>query len=207
MKQDRRLTAIMFLFFTLFVINPAVFAQDISYAEDIEYLEDEGDSLWEQERFLDTTGEEFQTEDAQYVGEEEIEAAEAAAKRAGLPTADLAKALEQDKEMLPENIKYGVGTGVMIGGWFALIEGGDARDNVRFVSIGVLVGAGLGFLLGSKALFIPSNPAAAMNYPAGNDLRRNSLFASAESGKSGTSLKSGFSFFPTPNSLNFQWNF
>lgn len=75
MKPSRFLTIPVLIIFLLVTIQPCVFSQDINY------LEDEGDSLWEEQQFLDVTGQEFQTEDAQYVGEEEIQAAEDAAKK------------------------------------------------------------------------------------------------------------------------------
>ena len=138
--------------------------QPIGFAQSAGYLEDEGDSLWEEEKFLDVTGSEFETEDTQYVGEEQISAAEEARKRAGLPTIDLAAALEKDKEMLPDNIMYGIGTGAMIGGWFALVEGGTARDNVRFLTMGVLVGVLLGVAIGNKSLFIQQTPMSYLDF-------------------------------------------
>lgn len=135
-------------------------------AQEIDYLEDDGDSLWEEEKFLDVTGSEFETGDTQYVGEEEVKAAEAARKAAGIPTIDLAAALEKDKEMLPDNIMYGVGTGAMIGGWFALVQGGTARDNVRYLTVGILAGVLLGTAVGNKALFMQRAPGGVLNQPS-----------------------------------------
>jgi len=136
------------LAFTLFSLQPAILAQEAGY------LEDEGSSLWEEQQFLDVTGEEFATEDAQYVGEEDVEAAKEAARRAGIPSIDLASALEREKEMLPDNIMYGIGTGAMLGGWFALTQGEEARENVRFLTVGTLIGALLGVAVGYKSLFM-----------------------------------------------------
>ncbi|MCG8337567.1 MAG: hypothetical protein MJE63_23950 [Proteobacteria bacterium] len=140
--------------FTQFSIQPLTLAQNL------DYLEDEGESLWEEQQFLDVTGEEFTTEDAQYVGEEEVKEAREAAERAGLPSVDLAAALARDQEMLPDNIMYGIGTGALIGGWFALVEGGDSRENVRFLTVGTLAGALLGVAIGNKALFLSQAPTA-----------------------------------------------
>ncbi len=138
-----------FLVFFITIFSFSLSAQD----QEAEYLEDDGTSLWEEEKFLDATGQEFETDNTQYVGEEEVQAAEEAAKESGMPNIDIAAALEQDKEMMPDNIIYGVGTGAMLGGWFALMQGKDARENVRYLTVGVLLGAGLGFLVGSKSLF------------------------------------------------------
>lgn len=147
MNPSRFLTLSVLLLFTICSVHPAGFAQEI------DYLEDEGTNLWEEQQFLDVTGEEFTTEDSQYVGEEQVKAAEAAAKRAGLPTINLAEALEQEKQLLPDNIMYGIGTGALIGGWFALVQGGTARENVRYLTVGTLFGALLGLAVGSKSIF------------------------------------------------------
>ncbi len=152
MKPPFLLKLAVLAFFTQFSLTPLAFAQNP------DYLEDEGEYLWEEQQFLDVTGEEFTTEDNQYVGEEEIKAAKEAAKRSGLPSIDLAAALERDKEMLPDNIMYGIGTGVLIGGWFALVQGGDSRENVRFLTVGTLAGALLGMAIGYKSLFVSQGP-------------------------------------------------
>lgn len=146
------LRLVVLVIFTLFSLQPLALAQNP------DYLEDEGESLWEEQQFLDVTGEEFTTEDAQYVGEEEVKQAQEAAERAGLPSIDLAAALQRDQEMLPDNIMYGIGTGALIGGWFALVEGGDSRENVRFLTVGTLAGALLGIAIGNKSLFMAQAP-------------------------------------------------
>ena len=127
----------------------------LGYAQEATYLDDEGDSLWEEETFTDVTGQEFETVDRQYVGEEQIKAAEEAAKKAGLPTLDIAAAIEKDKQLMPDNIVYGIGTGALLGGWLALIQGKDARQNVQYLSVGVLSGALIGMLIGTKSLYLP----------------------------------------------------
>jgi hypothetical protein len=129
-------------------LGPAAYAQS-GYG----YLEDEGASLWVEGEFMDTTGMEFETTDAEYVGEDQVRSAEAAARRAGLPTIDLAAAIEQDKELMPENIVYGIGTGAVIGGWLALVQGESARENVRYVSVGVVAGVLLALAVGTKSLY------------------------------------------------------
>jgi hypothetical protein len=124
------------------------------FAQNTGYLEDDSDSLWEEQEYQDSTGREFETSDSQYVGEQEIKDVEAAARRAGAPSIDLAAALEQDKELMPDNIVYGVGTGAVIGGWLALVQGNTARDNVRYLSVGVIGGVLLGMAVGTKSLYI-----------------------------------------------------
>jgi hypothetical protein len=148
MKPPIFIRITVLLFFMFYSFQPVLMAQSANY------LEDEGSSLWEEQQFLDVTGEEFATEDAQYVGEEDITAAQEAARRAGIPSIDLASALEREKEMLPDNIMYGIGTGAMLGGWFALVMGEEARENVRFLTVGTLVGALLGVAVGYKSLFM-----------------------------------------------------
>ncbi|MFH2131821.1 MAG: hypothetical protein ABIK68_15720 [bacterium] len=124
------------------------------FAQNTRYLEDEGDSLWEEQGYRDATGQEFETGDTQYVGEQEIKESQEAARRAGRPGVNLAAALEKDKELLPDNIIYGIGTGAVIGGWLALVQGKDARDNVRFLSVGIISGVLLGMAVGTKSLYI-----------------------------------------------------
>ena len=148
MKPINIILRITWILILIFSLTSRVFAQN-GY-----YLDDEGVSLWEQEQFLDATGREFETFDRQYVGEEEIKAAEEAARRAGLPGFDIAAAIEQDKELMPDNIVYGIGTGALIGGWLALVQGKNARENVRNLSVGIITGVLLGITLGTKSLYI-----------------------------------------------------
>lgn len=68
---------------------------------------------------------------------------------------DIAAAIEKDKQLMPDNIVYGIGTGAVIGGWLALVQGQDARQNVQYLSVGVLVGALIGMLIGTKSLYLP----------------------------------------------------
>ncbi len=140
----RILTILVFCFYSV----SGVFAQNTGY------LEDNSDSLWEEEGYLDATGKEFETGDNQYVGEDEIKAAEEAARRSGAPSVDLAAALNRDKELMPENIVYGIGTGAVLGGWLALVQGKTARENVSYLSIGILGGVLLGMAVGTKSLYI-----------------------------------------------------
>jgi len=149
MKQIRLLLSILTIFCFLFNLSSPALAQNRGY------LEDEGSYLWEEQQYHDSTGREFETTDTQYVGEQEAKEAEAAARISGRPSIDLAAALEKDKELLPDNIVYGIGTGAVIGGWLALVQGENARDNVRFLSVGVITGILLGMAVGTKSLYIP----------------------------------------------------
>lgn len=196
MRFRTLLTILTLVFFISSLLPHQVFAQEM------DYLEDQGDSLWEEERFLDVTGSEFETSDSQYVGEEEVKAAEAARKNSGLPAIDLATALENDKAMLPDNIMYGIGTGALIGGWFALVEGGTARDNVRFLTIGVLAGVLLGVAIGNKSLLMPQAPGAQLNLDGSNNNRFAAKNPSQESG-----FKPQFFLTPKTVKLDLQFNF
>ena len=133
----------------------ATFFAFCATAQDIEYIEDEGISLWEEEGFIDSTGEEpeFNTEDGQYISEEEVKVREEAILRERGSGLDIAAALDKEKKALPDNILYGVGTGVVIGGWFALWRGDNARRNVQYISLGVTGGVLLGVLVGTKSLY------------------------------------------------------
>lgn len=119
-------------------------------------------------------------------------------KKAGIPSIDLAAALERDVQMLPDNILYGVGTGAMLGGWLALVQGKNARENVSYVTIGILLGALLGVSIGNKTLFISSST------PLDNNEALTPQNVSAE-------RNDGFnpSFFITPQMAKFdlQFNF
>jgi len=161
MQKNRPVFTLLIACLLLISSIPAAFAQS-------GYLEDESDYLWEEQEYQDATGKEFETTDTQYVGEQEIKQAEEAARRSGRPSIDLAAALEKDKELLPDNIVYGIGTGAVIGGWLALIQGKDARDNVRFVSVGIISGLLLGMAVGSKSLYIDQGLPSSSLIPSGN---------------------------------------
>lgn len=73
--------------------------------------------------------------------------------------------LQGERESLPLNTAWGAGTGLVIGSWFALIEGGDDRDTQRFIGMGIVLGAILGITLGMKTLIAPSAPSAVQATP------------------------------------------
>lgn len=136
-----------------------------SFAQDVDYLEDDGTSLWEEEGFIDSVGdldEQYNTNDGQYVAEEEIQAQEEALQAAQGSGLNIADALEKDKKLLPDNIMYGMGTGAVIGGWFALWSGKGGRENVQYLSVGILAGVLLGITVGTKSFY--QDPIV-VNYP------------------------------------------
>ena len=119
------------------------------------YMEDNGSNLWQQDNFTDPSDANtaLDTSSNEYVGEEEVQAFQEAARSAQGPGINLAAALEKDKQYLPDNIMYGLGTGLTIGGWFALLQGSSARDNTRYIGLGLVGGALLGIAIGTKSVY------------------------------------------------------
>lgn len=64
--------------------------------------------------------------------------------------------LERDRDDLPFNIAWGAGTGLLIGGWFALIGEGDNRQTQQAIGIGIVAGILLGTFIGTRSVFDPS---------------------------------------------------
>jgi len=156
-----KLNSICFVGFTIITL----LFTGTCFAQDVDYLEDDGTSLWEDEGFIDSIGdldEQFNTSDGQYVSEEEIKAQEAALKASQGSGLNIADALEKDKQLLPDNIMYGMGTGAVIGGWFALWSGKGGRENVQYLSVGILAGVLLGITVGTKSFY--QDPLV-VNYP------------------------------------------
>ncbi len=76
----------------------------------------------------------------------------------------LESALLQRRDFLAEeranfvpNILYGVGTGLMIGGWFALLTAGTSRDTLRSIGLGIVLGGFMGSVVGSRSV-LETNP-------------------------------------------------
>ena len=91
-----------------------------------------------------------------------------------------------ERELLPQNAAWGAGTGLLIGGWFALINQGTSRETQRSLGLGVVVGTLIGLAVGARTLIAPNAP-----QPVGandlNDLHdraggTNQAFASADGG-------------------------
>ncbi len=66
-----------------------------------------------------------------------------------------------ERELLPLNAAWGAGTGLIIGGWFALINQGTSRETQRSLGLGVVVGTVIGLLVGARTLVAPDSPTAA----------------------------------------------
>ena len=103
--------------------------------------------------------------------------------------------LAEERELLPLNAAWGAGTGLLIGGWFALISNGDNRDTQRSVGVGVVLGTLLGALVGTKTLIDPNAPRAVMHPSPEN--------RSPGSGLAGTSLALAGGRFSLRFSLRF----
>ncbi len=143
------------LYFIVITIITLLFS-GICFAQDVDYLEDDGTSLWDEEGFIDSVGgldEQFNTSDGQYIAEEELAAQQEAIRASEGSGLDIAAALEKDKQLLPDNILYGIGTGSVIGGWFALWSGKSGRENVQYISVGILAGVLLGITVGTKSFY------------------------------------------------------
>jgi len=69
--------------------------------------------------------------------------------------------LQGDKRQLPMNMAWGAGTGLMIGGWFAMINEGDNRQTQRTIGTGIVLGIFLGAGVGMRSLLVPTLPRAA----------------------------------------------
>lgn len=63
--------------------------------------------------------------------------------------------LKDDRNDLPLNIAWGAGTGLLLGGWYALIAEGDNRNTQRAIGLGVVMGLITGALIGTRSVFSP----------------------------------------------------
>ena len=100
--------------------------------------------------------------------------------------------LAEERELLPLNAAWGAGTGLLIGGWFALISNGDNRDTQRSVGVGVVLGTLLGALVGTKTLIDPNAPRAVM-HPSPENRSPGSGLAATSLALAGGQVSFGFS--------------
>ena len=63
--------------------------------------------------------------------------------------------LKDDRNDLPLNIAWGAGTGLLLGGWYALINEGDNRETQRAIGMGVVLGLIAGAVIGTRSVFSP----------------------------------------------------
>ncbi|MBF0278340.1 MAG: hypothetical protein HQM13_11135 [SAR324 cluster bacterium] len=66
--------------------------------------------------------------------------------------------LQQEKVNFAPNILYGVGTGLMIGGWFALLTANSSRDTLRSIGLGIVLGGVMGSIIGGRSVLTPNAP-------------------------------------------------
>ncbi|OGG97013.1 MAG: hypothetical protein A2527_02850 [Candidatus Lambdaproteobacteria bacterium RIFOXYD2_FULL_50_16] len=128
-------------------------------AQSPNYSEDDGINLWRGDSFLDNEdvdapmGEDGSG--AGFIGDEQVKQMEEAARLAAGPGHNLAAALEQDKKLLPDNVMYGLGTGLALGGWIALLQGKNGRQNAQYLGTGIVLGGLLGVMVGTKSVYQP----------------------------------------------------
>lgn len=137
--------------------NPALaqFFDESVEQEDL-FVEDE-------ERFLEPRGDQFGlpgieqdfTEGDRFVDESLVPADRRGVTETGRR---FELTLGREREELPINIAWGAGTGLLIGGWFALVGEGDNRDTQRSIGVGIVVGILLGAAVGTRSLFNPDAP-------------------------------------------------
>ena len=138
-----------------------LFAQDTGVHEP-GYIEDIGSGLWEKRSFEDDSElqDGFNLSDNEYISEEDAVKAIESAVVVGQRNKKISfrDTLKTEKELKFDNIKYGTLTGVMIGGWFAMLAnishaGSDSRTNARYIGVGAVLGVILGAAIGSKSLY------------------------------------------------------
>lgn len=97
-----------------------------------------------------------------------------------------------ERELLPQNAAWGAGTGLLIGGWFALINQGTNRETQRSLGLGVVLGTLVGLAVGARTLIAPSAPTpVGAVMPWGNGTDRSTM---ASSGSSFSPLTLNFNF-------------
>jgi hypothetical protein len=153
----KSLSFFIYLLFLCLNLQP-LFAQDTGVHEP-EYIEDIGSGLWEKRSFEDDS-DGFNLSDNEYISEEDavkaIESAVIVEQRN--KKINFRDTLKTERELKFDNIKYGTLTGVMIGGWFAMLAnishaGSDSRTNARYIGVGAVLGVILGAAIGSKSLY------------------------------------------------------
>ena len=106
-----------------------------------------------QDEFASGFSDEELTEGGEFVEDDlsGTEGLDATARRAQLR-------LTGERDLLPLNVAWGAGTGLLIGGWLAFLDNGTSRETQRAIGLGIVVGALIGVAVGTKTLFAPGAP-------------------------------------------------
>lgn len=110
--------------------------------------------------FEDTGGDEFGapqddfTEGGEFVEEEEV------TRQPDVTAQGRTQQLRTlgEREMLPMNAAWGAGTGLLLGGWYALVNAGTNRETQRSLGLGIVLGTVLGITVGTRSLIAPDAP-------------------------------------------------
>ena len=134
----------------------SLFQEDLLGEDNALFLEDSDDGVSQEQDF--TEGDKF-VDETQIP--EDIRGIDESGRRFQLT-------LSGERDELLINIAWGVGTGLMIGGWYALINEGDNRETQRALGLGMVMGSIMGTLVGSRSLFFPdiARPVSKSELPA-----------------------------------------
>jgi hypothetical protein len=69
--------------------------------------------------------------------------------------------IRQEREQFPLNAAWGGATGLLLGGWFAMLNAGDNRSTLQSVGTGVVLGVLLGIAVGARTVINPDSPVPA----------------------------------------------
>jgi len=63
-----------------------------------------------------------------------------------------------EAKTLPANLGWGAATGLLIGGWLALLNQGSNRANLQNIGTGIVIGSLLGIAIGARFTINPETP-------------------------------------------------
>lgn len=137
----------------------------------------------------DFAGDQQPTEDEQYVDEDVIsDDTQQLLENALTARRDF---LAEERANFNLNIAYGVGTGLMIGGWFALLTASTSRDTLRSIGLGIVLGGVMGGIIGGRSVITPNLPRPAASL----------------SEESAQNYKLASHVDPSRFTLSYQWSF
>jgi hypothetical protein len=128
--------------------------EDLFVEDEDAFFEDRGGGFGE-DTGGPTTGEPDFTEGDRFIDEQLVPADQRALTEGGR---QFQLTLGRERETLPLNVAWGAGTGLLIGGWFALIGEGDNRQTQRSIGLGIVSGIILGLMVGTRTVFNPEAP-------------------------------------------------